>query len=492
MKAITIVVPFFRHPGYEDMLRRFAASDLVEKIIVNGKDADVSNIEKCETVELGTLTSQRHLWRILNLIASDYLLIVAAERVIEFEFKGLEEMLNSATVSTAGMIYCDYFDAMGGTRVAHVLNDYQPGSVRDDFEFGPLILFSLHGIREATRRHGIIPDVQFAAIYDLRLKISIDFPVKHIKRILYTAAAIGQERSEASQFAYVDPRQSVVQKEMESVFTDYLKKIGAYLCDRDISDPPSIQDRFPVEASVIIPVKNRKHTIADAVESAYSQKTDFPFNVIVVDNYSTDGTTAALEGLANYENLRHLIPERKDLGIGGCWNEAVRSDYCGRYAIQLDSDDLYAGPASLQRIVDAFRRANYAIVIGSYTIVDFDLKEIPPGLIDHREWTDENGRNNALRVNGMGAPRAYRTDLLRKMPFLNVSYGEDYAAVLRFCREYRVGRIYESLYLCRRWPGNTDAALSLEARNANDSFKDCIRTEEILARRELNRKRGTC
>ena len=250
-----------------------------------------------------------------------------------------------------------------------------------------------------------------------------------------------------------------------------------------------------MEASVVIPVRNRKETIAEAVKSALSQETDFPFNVIVVDNHSTDGTTAILSDLARqYSSLKHIVPKRTDLGIGGCWNEALRHEACGRYAVQLDSDDLYSSHRTLQKMVDMLRQGNYAMVIGSYTLVDSRLEEIPPGLIDHREWTDENGHNNALRINGLGAPRAFNTGLMRKIGFLNVSYGEDYAAALRICREYRIGRIYESLYLCRRWSGNTDAALSIEEANRNNAFKDKIRTIEILARQKMAKRseKQTC
>jgi hypothetical protein len=290
-------------------------------------------------------------------------------------------------------------------------------------------------------------------------------------------------------FTYVDPRNRAVQKEMETVFTDYLKRIGTYL-------PPSFKkvertlESFPVEVSVIIPVRNRKETIGDAVKSALSQETDFPFNVIVVDNHSTDGTTTILSDLSRqYSNLKHIVPKRIDLGIGGCWNEALQHKACGRYVVQLDSDDLYNGIHSLQKMVDMLRQGNFAMVIGSYTLVDSKLEEILPGLIDHREWTDENGHNNALRINGLGAPRAFNTGLMRKTGFLNVSYGEDYAAALQICREYRIGRIYESLYLCRRWSGNTDAVLSVEEANRNDSFKDKIRTGEILARQKMAKER---
>jgi glycosyltransferase involved in cell wall biosynthesis len=293
-------------------------------------------------------------------------------------------------------------------------------------------------------------------------------------------------------FAYVDPKQAGMQNEMEVVFTDHLKRIGAFLAPDSQRTATGEENKssFPVEASVIIPVRNRKSTVADAVKSALSQETDFPFNVIVVDNNSTDGTTELLSDLAkSHGSLKHLIPSRTDLGIGGCWNEALMSHHCGRYSVQLDSDDLYAGTFILRRIVDMFRRENYAMVIGSYTIVNFNLEVIAPGLIDHREWTAENGRNNALRINGLGAPRAFHTGIMRGVQFLNVSYGEDYAATLRMCREYRIGRIYENLYLCRRWPGNTDAALPMEAQNRNDAFKDKIRTDEILARQKLNKRK---
>jgi glycosyltransferase involved in cell wall biosynthesis len=277
---------------------------------------------------------------------------------------------------------------------------------------------------------------------------------------------------------------------MEAVFTDYLQKIGACLPAARLRSLDAAGPAFPVEASVIIPVRNREKTIAQAVQSALSQQTGFPFNVIVVDNHSTDGTTATLRELAGrHPALRHIVPERTDLAIGGCWNEAFHSPACGRYAVQLDSDDLYASTRSLQRIVDLLRMG-YAMVIGAYTLVDFDLKEIPPGLVDHSEWTDENGHNNALRVNGLGAPRAFSTALMRDIGFLNVSYGEDYAAALRVCRDYRIGRIYESLYLCRRWPGNTDAALDLESANKNDLFKDGVRTAELAARQAMMNEAG--
>jgi glycosyltransferase involved in cell wall biosynthesis len=238
----------------------------------------------------------------------------------------------------------------------------------------------------------------------------------------------------------------------------------------------------------VIPVRNRERTIADAVRSALGQRTGFAFNVLVVDNHSTDRTGALLEELAAQDpRVVRLVPDRTDLGIGGCWNHAVYSPLCGEYAVQLDSDDLYADEGTLERMVGHFQQGPYAMVIGSYTIVSFDLQEIPPGLIDHREWTRENGRNNALRINGLGAPRAFFVPLLRQIGLPNVSYGEDYAAALRISREYEVGRIYDPVYLARRWEGNSDAALPLATANRYDAYKDHVRTVEILARQEMLR-----
>jgi hypothetical protein len=353
------------------------------------------------------------------------------------------------------------------------------------------MLFSVAAVREALRKYGVVSGMKFAGLYDVRLKVSIDHPVHHLQEPLYSiirnAGAIQELPPQEEVFAYVDPRNEAAQDEMEIVFTEYLKKIGAYLDPDHFKEVEEGTELFQAEASIIIPVLNRKETIARAVKSALSQETDFPFNVIVVDNHSSDGTTAILCDLARqYSSLKHIIPRRTDLGIGGCWNEALRDEVCGRYAVQLDSDDLYSTNYTLQKIVNLLRQSNDAMVIGSYTVVDLRLQEIPPGLVDHQEWTDENGHNNALRVNGLGAPRAFQTSLMRRIGFLNVSYGEDYAAALRISREYRIGRIYESLYLCRRWSGNTDAALSVGEANRNNTFKDKIRTDEILARQKMN------
>jgi GT2 family glycosyltransferase len=493
MKPLTVVIPHNSGSLFEKTLFPLTKSALVERVVIVAQKPVHCKMDRCRVLVAGPLLSQETLSLILAAIRTKYFLLLARAQQISIEPEALERILGKAVSTKAGLVYSDFYNKSEHGKILHPLNDYQPGSVRDDFDFGALTLFSVSAIRNALRKYGVIPGVKFAGLYDLRLKLSIDHPVYHLHEPLYSVianvGAIHELPLQEKIFEYVDPRNEAAQKEMETVFTDYLKKIKAYLPPhfREVEQTPT---SFPVEASVIIPVLNRKETIAEAVKSALSQKTDFAFNVIAVDNHSTDGTTAVLSDLARqYFGLKHIVPKRIDLGIGGCWNEALWHEACGRYAVQLDSDDLYSSSRTLQKMLDMLHQSNYAMGIGSYTLVDSRLKEIPPGLVDHREWTDENGHNNALRINGLGAPRAFNTDLMRKIGFQNVSYGEDYVAALRICREYRIERIYESLYLCRRWSGNTDAALSIEEINRNDAFKDKIRTDEILARQEMLRER---
>jgi hypothetical protein len=370
--------------------------------------------------------------------------------------------------TSAGWVYSD---AVGHPRI-----DYRPGSLRDTFDFGPVVAVWVPAAREA----GVEPGLRWGALYDLRLRLSEHRPLVRIPEPLYAASLAETRPSNEAQFDYVDPKNRDYQLDMERLATEHLRRIGALLPPR-FAPVPRPDGPFPVEASVVIPVRNRERTILDAVGSALSQQAPFPFNVLVVDNHSTDGTTEMLQGVRD-PRLVHLVPERRDLGIGGCWDEAVFHPRCGRYAVQLDSDDLYLDENVLSRIVGELERGPYAMVVASYTMVDFALNEIPPGLVDHREWTRENGRNNALRVNGFGAPRAFDTTVLRRVGFPNVSYGEDYAVALRMSREYEIGRIYESVYLCRRWEGNSDSALPLEAQNRYDAYKDWLRTVEIAAR----------
>ena len=489
MKPFTIVIPYRPEPFFKKILLLLREAHLVERIMILSQEPVHFNMDKCHVLVTGPLPSHKTLSLILDGIRTKYLLLLPEAQQISIEPKIMERFLEVAESTKAGLVYSDFYDQSEHKKTLHPLNDYQLGSVRDDFEFGAIILFSVPAIRKALEKYGIIPKVEFAGLYDLRLKVSIDHSIYHLKEPLYTVTKTDEPSNNEKLFAYVDPQNQAAQKEMETVFTDYLKRIGAYL-------PPSFKkvertlESFPVEVSVIIPVRNRKETITEAIKSGLSQETDFPFNIIVVDNRSKDGTTAILSSLARkYFQLKHIVPERTDLGIGGCWNEALQHKACGRYVVQLDSDDLYNGNRTLQKMVDMLRQGNFAMVIGSYTLVDSRLEEIPPGLIDHREWTDENGHNNALRINGLGAPRAFNTGLMRKTGFLNVSYGEDYAAALQICREYRIGRIYESLYLCRRWSGNTDAGLSIEEENQKNAFKDKIRSAEILARQKMTKER---
>jgi hypothetical protein len=364
-----------------------------------------------------------------------------------------------------------YADAADRPRI-----NYQSGSIRDGFDFGPVVCLSV----PVARQSGIASAWKWGGLYDLRLRISEKYAIVRIPEPLYSASTIDARPTGPQQFDYVDPRKREYQVEMESIATAHLRRIGAWM-DPHFKEVPDAAELFPVKASVVIPVRNREQTIADAVQSVLRQSTNFEFNVIVVDNHSTDRTTEILRRL-NDSRVKHLIPKGRDLGIGGCWNEAIYSRECGQYAVQLDSDDLYINDGVLRRIVAELEAGPYAMVVGSYTVVDFSLKEIPPGLIDHREWSRENGRNNALRINGLGAPRAFNTSVLRSIGFPNVSYGEDYAVALRISRDYEIGRIYDSVYLCRRWEGNSDNALPLEVANRYDSYKDWLRTVEIQAR----------
>ena len=398
---------------------------------------------------------------------------------------GLRRLAAVLTDIGASMVYSHYREQTAEGMVEHPTIDYQLGSLRDGFDFGPVMAFSTDAIREAEKRWGPLADTTCGALYDLRLRLSaISLPVR-LPEALYVC--LPEERTAGQQhFDYVDPRNRTAQLEMEQIVTAHLARIGAKL-EPPFDRPPAGTASFPVEASVVIPVRNREKTIADAVHSALQQKAPFEFNVIVVDNHSTDGTTTVLRQLAAQESrLVHLIPEATDLMIGGCWSLAAASEACGRVAVQLDSDDLYSSPDTLRQIVEKMGAGPYAMVVGSYKVVNFNLEDLPPGVIDHREWTRDNGRNNLLRVNGLGAPRAFLTDLLRAHPFPNVSYGEDYYMGMRLSRHYEIGRIYDSLYLCRRWEGNTDANLPLAARNAHDTYKDRLRTLEVIARQRVN------
>ena len=470
-----------------DVVTQIKGSKTIQHIylLVN---ADLGELEgalcDCEQIVVNDLTSSATIAAIAQNAKADYALLQIRPREIQMAKGTLDRMLRIASDSDAAMIYADHNDLIDGKLQPHPVIDYQIGSVRDDFDLGSLILVKTSLLQAFASQAGE-GDYKFAAVYALRLFLSREGRIFHINEKLYTEQETDTRASGEKQFDYVNPRNREVQIEMEHAATAHLAAIGAKIDPSFYRTPDFNEQEFDVEASVVIPVYNREKTICDAVNSALSQKTKFKFNVIVVDNHSTDKTTELLRGFHD-ERLIHIIPERYDLGIGGCWNTAIHDDRCGRFAVQLDSDDLYSSPKTLQQIVDAFYKQNAAMVIGSYRMCDFDLNTLPPGLIDHAEWTDENGPNNALRINGLGAPRAFFTPLLRQVGFPNTSYGEDYALGLIFSRHYRIGRIFTELYLCRRWGGNSDAALSIDKVNANNLYKDQLRSLEIMARQQMN------
>jgi len=430
----------------------------------------------------------------LKKLSGKYLLLIAGDEKITCDELSIRRLLTISEKKQAGITYSDFIRQEGKNFISQPLIDYQPGSIRDDFNFGHLLIFSCGVVQSVLQKYGALPSEEDAALYDLRLKISTDHELIHVPEFLYTVSTKKPKKIKKSgrqaeaHFAYVAKENFIRQKKFEKIATNHLKRIGAYLPQRTKKIKKE-QDAHQWKASIVIPVLNRKKTIAEALASAMGQKTDFPFNVIVVDNHSTDGTTDILKKFSlRHPHVHHIKPLRRDLGIGGCWNEAIYSPHCGSYVVQLDSDDLYSSPQTLQKIVNTLRKGNYGMVVGSYTIVNERLKIIQPGLIDHREWTQSNGHNNLLRVNGMGAPRAFDASVIRRIGFPNVSYGEDYAVALGITREYKVGRIYNSLYLCRRWKNNTDAGLSIEKQNSNDFYKDKLRTAEIAARQLTNKQ----
>lgn len=435
----------------------------------------------------GTLRS------IAEAVSEKFLLLYTKDQPLDMGMFALDRILAIAEDTKADMLYADHYQLVntgdsGPVRKKHPLIDCQKGALRDDFDFGSILVFRSSAFRRAVK--AMTEDYSWGALYDLRLRMK---KIVHINEYLYTEIETDNRKSGEKQFDYVDPRNRDVQIEMEKICTEHLKRIGAYL-EPVFKEPDAealgvvrgedgLPEGCPVTASVVIPVYNRVRTVRDAVESALAQKCDFSFNVIVVDNHSIDGTTELLEEIASEDSrLVHIVPAKYDLGIGGCWNLAVHSGHCGEYAVQLDSDDVYSGPDTLSKIVTAFREQKCAMVVGTYQMTDFNMNPIPPGIIDHKEWTEANGRNNALRINGLGAPRAFWTPLLRRINLPNTSYGEDYALGLRISREYRIGRIYDVLYCCRRWEGNSDATLDIEKVNANNLYKDRIRTWELEAR----------
>lgn len=428
--------------------------------------------------------STEQLKSVAERCTTEYMLIYTHAGGLHIGYRAIERMVRTAIESHADWVYSHRYVTKQGETLSVPTNEYQEGSVRDDFDFGPMVLVRTEAIRQFLATNP--ESMQHASLYQLRLYISRTGRLVHINEYLYTEQEQDMRTSGEKQFDYVDPRNRQIQVEMERACTAHLKEVGAFVDYRTLQTIDCTEGEFPYEATVIIPVKNRAKTIGDAIQSVLSQETDFNFNLIVVDNHSTDGTTEILTQLASTNRqLSIIIPERTDLGIGGCWDLAIRNERCGRYAVQLDSDDLYSDAHTLQHIVDTFRREQCAMVVGSYRLCNFALETLPPGVIDHREWTPENGMNNALRINGLGAPRAFYTPVIREIGFPNVSYGEDYAVGIAISRKYRLGRIYNPIYLCRRWEGNSDATLSPDRVATHNHYKDSLRTQELRARQQL-------
>ena len=425
--------------------------------------------------------------RVVEQVRTPCLLQVVPHGGLDVAPAALRRLLSAARTAGSGIVFGDYCDSAKGEISPHPLADYQPGSIGERFDMGPLVLWRLDPLREAIERYGQPSGLKWHSWYELRLRVSLLAPVRHLIEPLATREIVDQRASGKAVFDYLTVERAA-QVEAEQVATKHLGRINARITGS--AQPFVSTEPFPVEASIVIPVRDRVLTITDAVDSALMQRAPFPFNVLVVDNHSSDGTGGILSAMTERDDrLFHLVPTRRDLGIGGCWNEAIFDPACGRFAVQLDSDDTYDGDSVLVAMVAALRDGQCGMAIGSYTTVDMSLKEVPPGLVDHREWSDTNGPNNALRIEGLGAPRAFATELVRRHPFPNVSYGEDYAVALRLSREYRVGRIFESLYFCRRWEDNTDADLSPDVVARHQAYKDRIRTLEIAARRERNKGR---
>lgn len=488
-KGINCFVAYAGETVTKQIVEQLKVETLVKSICIVTTGAEKCSIPGCDTLQVEGRYSSDALRKIGAKVDKEYTLICGAYAPITLGYQAIKRLYDVARSVDAAVTYADRYEVKNGVRSGHPTQDFFFGSVRDDFDFGPIRLLSSDSLL-AFVEESKNDNYKASALYDFQLfclRRKRNASLFHVREYLYTVEEIDLRKSGEKQFDYVDPRNREVQIEREEVCTKHLKIIGAYIDPDSVVDVTVDRYEFENEASVIIPVRNRVKTIEDAVRSALSQKTKFKFNVIVVDNLSTDGTTDVLNKLsAEDERVIHLVPERTDLGIGGCWALAFNSEYCGRFAIQLDSDDLYSGEDTLQRIVDKFYAEHCAMVIGSYRMCNFQLETLPPGIIDHKEWTDDNGRNNAVRINGLGAPRAFFTPLLRKIGMPNTSYGEDYAVGLAFSRLYKIGRIYDELYLCRRWEGNSDAALTADQVNRNNIYKDSIRTMEIINRRRLN------
>lgn len=487
--VVDCFIPMASAEALNKTLAGLQNDELVNRIIIlQTNDENITGVDG--VLKIDTLKSSDTMRKIAMAAEAPYTLVYMKEQYMEMGLYALERMVRIADYTDAVMTYADHYNISAeGLRSEAPVIDYQQGSLRDDFDFGSVLLFRTDALKAAAKQ--MTESYQAAGFYDLRLKLSVNGRFEHINEYLYSEVELDNRKTGEKLFDYVDPRNRASQIEMEAVATNHLKAIGAYL-KPEFKQVDLKAESFPVEASIMIPVRNRIRTIRDAIESALSQKTNFKYNVFIVENgpdyHSTDGTTEAIEEYKDDERVVHLIPNRRDIGVGGSWNMAVNHPQCGRFIVQLDSDDVYSDEHTLQKFVDAFYEQQCAMVIGTYMLTDINRQMLPPGKIDHREWTPENGRNNALRINGLGAPRAFFTPILREVKLPNVNYGEDYALGLAISRNYQIGRIYDVLYYCRRWDDNSDAALSVEKENRNNTYKDRIRTWELLARLKKNKE----
>ncbi len=486
-KLTDCFIPYSNSSQIKDTVNELLETAVVNKIFLLATEDNYPQIANCEIIRIDSLRSSATVKKIARLAKAPYSMIYLKDSALSLGLYALERMVRIAEDNSAAMVYADHYQIVSGERKASPVITYQFGSLRDDFNFGSVLLYNTNVFKVVAS--GMDETYKYAGLYDLRLKASRLGELLHINEYLYTEIEQDTRKSGEKIFDYVDPKNRTVQIEMEDACTNHLKAVGGYL-KPDFREIDFNEGEFRYEASVIIPVFNRIKTIKDAIASVLRQKTTFPFNLIIVDNHSTDGTYEAIEEFSGDKRLIHIVPQRRDLGIGGCWNMGVNHPECGKFAVQLDSDDIYPGEETLQKVVDTFYQEKCAMVVGTYMMTNFEMEMIPPGVIDHREWTPENGRNNALRINGLGAPRAFYTPVIRAVKLPNTSYGEDYALGLNISREYRIGRIYDVIYHCRRWEGNSDAALDIAKMNAHNTYKDRIRSWELKARILLNKKNG--
>ena len=483
---INCFIPFGEVSQIEETIKGLKSTGLINNIfLLSTEDTKEEKIQDCTVLNVPALNASKTMQIIADNSDTEYTLLYTKYTTLELGYLALERMIKIAEDTNAGMLYADHYQIDGDKRKNAPVIDYQMGSLRDDFNFGSLLLFNAEAFKESANR--MKSDYSAAGLYDLRLKLSQKYELLHINEYLYSEIERDTRKSGEKIFDYVDPKNRDIQIEMEKACTEHLKEVGGYLAP-EFEKISFDATNFEYEASVIIPVRDRIKTVKDAISSVLKQKTSFKFNIIIIDNHSTDGTTEAIESFDD-ERIVHVKPERKDLGIGGCWNVGVQHEKCGKFSVQLDSDDVYSDENTLQTLVDAFYEQNCAMVVGSYMMTDFNMNMIAPGIIDHKEWTPENGRNNALRINGLGAPRAFYTPILRDVKVPNTSYGEDYALGLNFSRNYQIGRVYDVVYHCRRWEDNSDAALDIVKMNGHNTYKDRIRTWELQARINLNKNK---